>query len=111
MKCPKCQHDMQEVECAGVVIDRCESCHGLWFDKGEAEALSEKWRAEFVDTGDPAVGEAMDDTDVISCPRCAEPMRRFFDISESQLQFEECDTHGKFFDAGEFTRWAQGAYL
>jgi hypothetical protein len=38
-------------------------------------------------------------------------MRRFFDISETQVQYEECDEHGKFFDAGEFTVWAQAQHF
>ena len=102
---------MEEVACNDVVIDRCISCGGLWFDTGEAEALSEEWIAEFIDTGDPQVGEAMDTIDNIDCPRCGKAMRRYFDITESQLQYEECDDHGKFLDAGEFTLWAENQYL
>ena len=111
MQCPKCQEAMEEVQLENVTIDRCTACKGLWFDRGEAEALSENWIAEFVDTGDPEVGEEMDDVDTVNCPRCSKTMRRFFDISASQLQYEECDEHGKFFDAGEFTLWAESQYL
>ena len=112
MQCPKCfSKDVEQVTCNDIVVDRCTSCGGLWFDRGEAEAMSEKWMAEFIDTGDPSVGEAMDSIDVIRCPRCDKEMRRFFDVSGSQLQYEECDEHGKFFDAGEFTRWAEARYL
>ena len=111
MKCPKCKESMEIVLCDEVEIDRCTACGGLWFDTGEAEALSQKWIAEFIDTGDPEVGEEMDEVDEILCPRCDKPMRRYFDISESQLQFEECDEHGKFLDAGEFTLWAENQYL
>ncbi len=102
---------MEEVECSNIVIDRCVGCHGIWFDRGEAEALSSKWLAQFIDTGDAAMGEQMGDIDDISCPRCGKNMRRFFDITASQLQVEECDEHGKFFDAGEFTLWAENQYL
>ncbi len=111
MQCPKCDKVMDEIECDEVTIDRCRSCHGLWFDRGEAESMSDKWIAEFVDTGDPRIGESMDIVDDICCPRCGNAMRRYFDISESHLQFEECDEHGKFFDAGEFTLWAENQYL
>lgn len=111
MQCPKCDQAMEQIKCDEVEIDRCTGCHGIWFDRGEAEAMSERWIAEFVDVGDPEVGESMDDIDLIACPRCSKEMRRFFDISESQLQYEECDDHGKFFDAGEFTLWAENQYL
>ncbi len=107
MQCPKCHAGMEEVESKGVTIDRCLECQGLWFDRGEAEQLSDRLVADYIDTGDPEVGEAMDEIEAIKCPRCSQPMRRFFDLSESQLQFEECDEHGKFFDAGEFTLWAE----
>ncbi len=111
MDCPKCKASMDEISCDEVLIDRCTKCQGLWFDTGEAESLSDRWVAEYVDTGDPSLGEEMDEIDTIHCPRCSKPMRRFFDISESQLQYEECDEHGKFFDAGEFTLWAENQYL
>ncbi len=111
MQCPKCQKKMEEVECNEVMVDRCVACHGIWFDKGEAEALSEGWIAEFLDTGDPNIGETMDAIDTINCPRCGTLMKRFFDVEGSQLQYEECDEHGKFFDAGEFTLWAENQYL
>ena len=41
LKCPKCQHGMQEVTHEGIVIDRCTHCHGLWFDAGELGAILE----------------------------------------------------------------------
>ena len=111
MQCPKCHKKMDAVTCESVVVDRCKSCSGLWFDVGEAEQLATQWVAEFVDTGKPEIGEAMDRIDSLACPRCGLGMRRFFDVTASQLQFEECDEHGKFFDAGEFTVWVEQRYL
>ena len=111
MRCPKCNQAMEEVDCEGIIIDRCVACHGLWFDHGEAESLSDRWIAEFLDTGDPVVGNRMDTIDTIKCPRCNKTMKRFFDVERTHLQFEECDEHGKFFDAGEFTLWAENQYL
>ena len=111
MRCPKCDADMEEVNCDGVVIDRCTKCHGIWFDKGEAESLSRQWIAEFVDTGDSEVGAELDEIDTIPCPRCGVTMTRIFDIEAGHLQWEQCDEHGMFFDAGEFTLWAENQYL
>ncbi len=102
---------MEEVMCEDVTIDRCRGCKGIWFDQGEAEALSVRWIAEFIDTGDPAVGARQDELDTISCPRCARTMQRLFEIDGQQIQYEQCDKHGKFFDAGEFTLWAENQYL
>ena len=111
MQCPKCSEAMVEVDCNSVTIDRCVACGGIWFDRGEAEALSSEWVADFIDTGDAAIGEEMDELNNVECPRCGKQMRRFFDIENSHVQYEECDEHGKFFDAGEFTLWAENQYL
>jgi uncharacterized protein len=39
MKCPKCGSDMNEIELENVRIDKCSSCEGLYFDKGELDLL------------------------------------------------------------------------
>jgi len=111
MRCPKCDAEMDEVKCDDVDVDRCSDCGGIWFDRGEAETLSSQWIAEFIDTGDVEVGMEKDGEDTVPCPRCGETMKRHFDIEASHLQFEQCDEHGKFFDAGEFTLWAKNQYL
>ena len=111
MRCSKCDGDMKEIDCEGVIVDRCADCHGLWFDSGEAEQMSRRWIAEFIDTGDPAVGHKLDEIDTIPCPRCGETMKRMFDLEAGNIQFEQCDEHGQFFDAGEFTLWAESQYL
>ena len=41
MRCPKCGENMAEEELAGIMIDRCSSCHGIFFDAGELELLLE----------------------------------------------------------------------
>ena len=111
MRCPKCNVKMEEVTCEDVQIDRCAACKGIWFDSGEAETLSRKWIAEFIDIGDPEVGHRLNSLDTIACPRCDETMERFFDIEGRQVQYERCAKHGQFFDAGEFTLWAENQYL
>ncbi|MFF0148265.1 TFIIB-type zinc ribbon-containing protein [Amycolatopsis sulphurea] len=39
MICPKCQHMMQTVDKAGVHIERCEGCRGIFLDHGELERI------------------------------------------------------------------------
>ena len=39
MKCPKCGNGLKEVSLAGIQIDQCESCHGIFFDAGELDIL------------------------------------------------------------------------
>ena len=39
MKCPKCGYDLITADLHGITIDQCTSCHGIWFDAGEVDAL------------------------------------------------------------------------
>jgi len=39
MKCPKCGMDLKEIEFRGILIDKCFSCGGIYFDDGEVEQL------------------------------------------------------------------------
>lgn len=40
-----------------VVIDKCGSCAGLWFDHGEEIQLKDDWMSDFVDSGDSKIGK------------------------------------------------------
>ena len=39
MKCPKCGKEMEEAPLAGIKVDQCTGCRGIYFDKGELELL------------------------------------------------------------------------
>jgi Zn-finger nucleic acid-binding protein len=39
MTCPKCQAPMRQYERAGVTIDQCTECRGIFLDRGELERL------------------------------------------------------------------------
>ena len=42
MHCPKCGHQLAELDYRGVKIDRCMNCHGVWLDAGELELVTQK---------------------------------------------------------------------
>jgi uncharacterized protein len=42
MCCPKCGHAMKEVDLQGVQVDVCSACDGIFFDRGELEAVATK---------------------------------------------------------------------
>jgi len=86
-----------------VVIDQCEGCKGLWFDNGEAEKLKKDWMADFIDSGDPEQGKSYNKVRDIECPRCGKPMQKINDKKQKHLEYEACEEHGMFMDAGEFT--------
>lgn len=107
MDCPKCNSNMKEMKIetlyGQVIIDQCEGCKGLWFDPEEAEQLKKDWMADFLDTGDPEVGKTYNTVRDINCPRCGKPMQKVNDKKQKHLQYEVCEDHGMFMDAGEFT--------
>ena len=107
MQCPKCQGSMQpkrvEVLHGRIEIDRCEQCHGLWFDAGEADSLKDEWMSEFVDSGDPAEGKRYNRIRDINCPHCGKKMAQLNDQKQPHIEYEACPEHGMFMDAGEFT--------
>ena len=45
LKCPKCGHDMTSREIDGIEVDACGTCFGLFFDKGELDALVRDFRS------------------------------------------------------------------
>ncbi len=115
MDCPKCNSEMQELKIetlsGQVVVDRCNSCHGLWFDNGEAEQLKGDWMAEFADVGDPGVGKTYNTVRDIQCPRCGKTMQKVNDPKQKHLEYEACADHGMFMDAGEFTDYKHETLL
>ena len=111
MICPKCKTDMERIEFEGIEVDRCKNCKGIWFDKGEAERLKDKWMSEFIDTGDPEVGKKHDAISEIDCPRCGKRMEAKSDPHQPHIWFESCEEHGTYFDAGEFTDFKYETFM
>lgn len=40
MHCPKCGHDLVEMDYKGIAVDKCSNCEGVWLDAGELEQVS-----------------------------------------------------------------------
>jgi len=106
MDCPKCNGEMQEHATTtlqgAVTIDKCTQCGGIWFDKGEAEILKGDWMSDFLDSGDPMVGKEHNANTEVNCPRCGNTMDSVNDPDQQHIQYEVCEEHGMFMDAGEF---------
>ena len=105
MQCPKCLGSMSKITVDDIIIDRCDTCGGLWFDSSERENLNAIPHVErTLDTGDPAVGRSMDQSRKADCPRCHAAMISMSVPRQPHIHFESCTIcHGAFFDAGEFT--------
>jgi len=42
VNCPKCPGRLEKYRFMGFILDRCESCEGIWLDKGELERILRK---------------------------------------------------------------------
>ena len=99
---------MEAIEYEGIEVDRCKSCHGIWFDAGESDWLRHEDAAAAIDTGDPSIGQQTNEIDRYRCPRCDGGMLRRVDPKQAHIQYEECTScRGSFFDAGEFADLTQ----
>lgn len=45
MKCPKCDALLNEVTRAGVLVDVCPRCLGMWLERGELEKIAARLHA------------------------------------------------------------------
>ncbi len=115
MDCPKCNVAMDERAVdtikGEVTIDQCPQCKGFWFDTGEAEKLKDRWRSDFIDSGDPDLGKEYNKIRDIDCPRCGKRMEQACDPKQRHIQFEACTEHGMFLDAGEFADYKNETLL
>ena len=94
---------MVEVTFAGVEVNRCTSCQGIFFDQFEKERLRKMKGADAIDIGNAKTGRALDDVGYINCSRCGSRMLRMLDPDQAHICFEHCTAcGGSFFDAGEF---------
>jgi len=42
LRCPKCPGHLEAYTFQGIALDRCQSCGGIWMDRGELEAVIRK---------------------------------------------------------------------
>jgi Zn-finger nucleic acid-binding protein len=99
---------METVAHAGIEVERCPDCGGLWLDMGEREQLKTAPGAEALDTGDTTIGQRMNMMGRIRCPVCGAHMIRMVDNQQPHIWYESCPAcYGVFFDAGEFKDYVE----
>ena len=105
MKCLSCNNEMMNYEVHTtlnkVTYDVCESCGGLWLDKGELDkiAFQVKGDIEFC-----AKEEAKGPPSTKHCPRCAgEVLHKVMFLGDDAIVLERCDNCNGF--------WLEGGQL
>jgi Zn-finger nucleic acid-binding protein len=53
MHCPSCYTALSVADRAGIEIDFCPSCRGVWLDKGELDKIIER-SSSYMKTSEPA---------------------------------------------------------
>ena len=101
MLCPKCGSAMAEQEMQGVPFDRCDECHGLWFDhKALDHVLDKSTSGRFLGGTEEfrsTVGATATD---YRCPRCK--LQTLLSRSHDGIELDWCETcRGLFLDHDE----------
>ncbi|MEZ6318899.1 MAG: zf-TFIIB domain-containing protein [Phycisphaerales bacterium] len=105
VSCPKDQTPMERLDLAGVAIDRCPGCGGIWLDAGELRAILDaggvaRHQIESLE-GRPHV-EPQHRPQPLLCPRDHSRMSVHHDPHQKHIEFDLCSKcGGVFFDAGE----------
>ncbi|HEY9872642.1 MAG TPA: zf-TFIIB domain-containing protein [Candidatus Obscuribacterales bacterium] len=103
IKCPKCQGSLEQIVYAGIEVDRCTECKGIWFDSLEAQELRKVEGSESIDIGESATGSKLNEKGDINCPKCVTKLTKMVDLKQSHIWYEKCPVcYGTWFDAGEF---------
>ena len=95
LRCPECDARMQLFSCANVVIDKCPSCQGIWFDTRELGVFRDTLQAH--DLGDLKVRSPESDStpSLLACPRDGTVLTAFTYSYNSKVRLQRCDRcHG-----------------
>lgn len=113
VSCPRHDRPMRRFMVAGIEVDRCGICGGIWLDAGELESLVASDRdardaARMLDRADGAIEP--DDRDPV-CPRDGAPLIAKRDPRKPNVECDACETcGGVFLDAGELSRMTENGF-
>lgn len=110
-QCPYCQIPLQTIQLTpdgAFVIERCQTCFGLFFDPGEVQAFLESSVAKaFAVNLKQIVNINRERADkdravrYIKCPECGKFMNRVNFGYRSGVVMDQCKQHGVWLDNGE----------
>jgi Zn-finger nucleic acid-binding protein len=109
--CPRCNVKLKTVNLTSqgrFLIERCGTCHGLFFDPGELEALLEATVTNVFEIDRERLNAVSNDRRpdqhpiaYIKCPVCSELMHRVNFGAKSGVIVDRCRAHGIWLDGGE----------
>lgn len=89
-KCPLCLKEMSQQMRAGVTVDSCPSCQGIFLDRGELASLTLEWPG----LEERLLAASESRPNQRTCPDCK---AKLCTVRTAQYVFDRCDTCGGFF--------------
>ena len=104
MQCAKCSGTLQSLHVNDIVIDRCDQCEGIWFDRQELTQILRADQAHALEerahSGSFSASRA--DSRPGRCPRCSVALERVASLLVSDIGYDSCpDCLGVWLDKGE----------
>ena len=106
MKCPRCDKTLSEVTFDEIVVDRCDTCSGTWFDFAELERIVNRDAYAMAVLAPEESLPSVSDVDTLPCPRCAGNLIRVRAEPEGILYYTCLTCYGRWLDGSELQRVA-----
>ncbi|HXG21339.1 MAG TPA: zf-TFIIB domain-containing protein [Methylomirabilota bacterium] len=105
MKCPKCRTEsFTAFSWREVTVDRCASCHGIWFDEQELPQLLSAGPRQLTPLLEGSENEDLNSKRG-NCPRDGSPLVRMYSAINRSVVVDIClDCRGIWLDGGEFEK-------
>jgi Zn-finger nucleic acid-binding protein len=107
MKCPRDGTQLDKVRIAGIEIDKCHQCDGIWFDRGELDRVRDAKVTDAEETlereyGNPSFRRGRTEGYML-CPRCADKrLQQYTYTYMNPVRIDRCeDCFGVWLDKGE----------
>lgn len=117
MACPQCSTPLDVIELETeprLQVERCLTCHGMFFNPGEVEALLDAQTNPIVWLDPVQIEQIADDfgnkerkVTYQKCPACGDRMSHVNFGGRSAVIIDRCGTHGVWLDGGELRRLAE----
>lgn len=109
MNCPRCKAGLASKQYENMTIENCAQCGGIWLDKGELQPILTARDIHFShELVEKTLKEAhcsirkADVSDLLACPKCADPMHALNYNYSSGVIINTCPNgHGVWFDKDE----------
>jgi len=111
MNCPRDGVRLQEVKVDELVLDRCPSCEGVWFDFGVLERVLSRDAKTVEETLMERPAASMPRAEDLSCPRCGDVLIRMRGTDEGVTYYGCLTCYGRWLDGSDMARLLRRSLL